>query len=276
MPRTALPALLAVAMLSSQLVMAHDRFPLRKDYAEINCLGTAELRSRIDEVIVVDARNAMEYEVIHITGAYNFLAGKMRKGDLLQLRELSSGKPIVFYCNDHAGSRSYEAAEKARLWGFEGVYAYDAGIFDWSAANPDMVEFFGTIYGEAELQSKFISKEDFAQVCLEPEEFLAKVGHAGYRLYDIRDRTKLGKSPMRLPGTTKLSLHEMCDSLTKPGALPRSGLLIYDDMGKQVRWMQYYLEEHGITDYHFLKGGVSHWEEMGWSPNGKNPGDTRS
>lgn len=81
---------------------------------------------------------------------------------------------------------------------------------------------------------------------------------------------------MRLPDTTKLSLDEMVGFLAKPGALPPSGLLVYDNVGKQVRWVQYYFEKHGITDYYFLKGGVAHWEEMGWSPDGKQAGRSGS
>ncbi|MGD8885229.1 MAG: rhodanese-like domain-containing protein, partial [Gammaproteobacteria bacterium] len=33
-------------------------------------------------------------------------------------------------------------------------------------------------------------------------------------------------------------------------------LLIYDAAGKQVRWLQYYLEDKGLTSYYFMKGGI--------------------
>jgi hypothetical protein len=34
------------------------------------------------------------------------------------------------------------------------------------------------------------------------------------------------------------------------------GLLIYDAAGKQVRWLQYYLEDRGVKTYHFMDGGM--------------------
>ena len=33
-------------------------------------------------------------------------------------------------------------------------------------------------------------------------------------------------------------------------------LYIYDEAGKQVRWLQYTLEQHNITDYFFMKKGA--------------------
>lgn len=33
-------------------------------------------------------------------------------------------------------------------------------------------------------------------------------------------------------------------------------LLIYDEVGEQVRWLQYYLEGKGAKSYSFMKGGV--------------------
>lgn len=107
MKRIALMALLAVTLLSPQLSAADDSFPLREKYDEVKWMSTEELRARLGKVIVVDARNSMEYEVIHITGAQNFLVGKMKKGDLLQLREQTGTTPFVFYCNGHTCSKSY-------------------------------------------------------------------------------------------------------------------------------------------------------------------------
>ena len=33
-------------------------------------------------------------------------------------------------------------------------------------------------------------------------------------------------------------------------------LFIYDEVGKQVRWLQYALEEMGIKDYYFMNKGA--------------------
>ena len=33
-------------------------------------------------------------------------------------------------------------------------------------------------------------------------------------------------------------------------------LYIYDEAGKQVRWLQYTLERHNVKDYYFMKKGA--------------------
>ncbi len=40
-------------------------------------------------------------------------------------------------------------------------------------------------------------------------------------------------------------------------------LLVYDQTGKQVRWFQYYLENKGVKDYYFMKGGAqAHFDHI--------------
>lgn len=38
-------------------------------------------------------------------------------------------------------------------------------------------------------------------------------------------------------------------------------LLIYDAVGKQVRWLQYLLEKNNVTGYYFMKGGIKSYLE---------------
>jgi hypothetical protein len=44
--------------------------------------------------------------------------------------------------------------------------------------------------------------------------------------------------------------------VVKKGLLQDSTLLIFDQVGKQVRWLMYYLEASGYTNYYFLSGGA--------------------
>jgi len=40
-------------------------------------------------------------------------------------------------------------------------------------------------------------------------------------------------------------------------------LMIYDAAGKQVRWLQYYLEDKGLKSYYFMAGGINaYYNEM--------------
>jgi len=36
---------------------------------------------------------------------------------------------------------------------------------------------------------------------------------------------------------------------------------VYDKVGKQTRWFQYYLEQQGLKDYYFLAGGAEGYHE---------------
>jgi hypothetical protein len=45
------------------------------------------------------------------------------------------------------------------------------------------------------------------------------------------------------------------NALIEQAMLQRKTLLIYDAVGKQVMWLQYYLVRHGAKDYFFMQGG---------------------
>lgn len=45
----------------------------------------------------------------------------------------------------------------------------------------------------------------------------------------------------------------------KASEKPEKTLLVYDEAGKQVRWMQYYLKDKGISNYYFMEGGVKNF-----------------
>ena len=76
-----------------------------------------------------------------------------------------------------------------------------------------------------------------------------------YRVYDIREKSDRIAHPMTFSNDVRLTLDGFVAALRK-GEIPKSKLLLYDNVGKQVVWLQYYLEKHGIKDYAFLKGGV--------------------
>jgi hypothetical protein len=44
-------------------------------------------------------------------------------------------------------------------------------------------------------------------------------------------------------------------------AMEKKTLFIYDEVGKQVRWLQYTLEEEKIHDYYFMKNGAKGYYE---------------
>jgi rhodanese-related sulfurtransferase len=81
------------------------------------------LKSAPDSMVLVDVRDAKEFETGSFKGAINIPINNLEK----QLASLSAAKPIVFFCG--AGGRSGEAHDMAKLFRPElKTYFLDANI----------------------------------------------------------------------------------------------------------------------------------------------------
>jgi rhodanese-related sulfurtransferase len=188
----------------------------------------------------------------------------------LKLRGKKDSRPLVFYCNGVTCSKSYKASKKAVEWGFDNVRCYDTGIFTWGKTYPDRTEFFGKVLSAEELNASLISKTDLNKVKISPAAFLDRSRSEQFTLIDIRDPNERSEAKFSLPKMKIMSFDTIIKLIDKKSkAVPTSNLLIADNVGKQVRWLQYYLERAGITEYYFLKGGVRQWKEEGFGPTGE-------
>lgn len=107
---------------------------LRLRYGAISHLSPDDLdnlRKRGD-VVLVDVREANEFDVSHLGGATRVSPGD-QASDVLEVVGNPQGKSIVFYCS--VGVRSSALAERARQTlmqhGAAGVYNLSGGIFRW-------------------------------------------------------------------------------------------------------------------------------------------------
>jgi rhodanese-related sulfurtransferase len=234
------------------VVKTEDDFPLRKDYPGVPLIGTEDLNKEYDEVIIVDVRAQSEYDVVRINKALHIpVAVSTFDNSLEKVRAKDGSQKIVFYCNGHSCKKSYQATESAMKAGFKNVYAYDAGIFDWIQAYPEK----GILLGESPVPvEKIISKEVFERRLLSYEDFQAKAGSPSAVVIDIREPLQREKL-LALPREKNIPFDRLVN-LLEEGKFKDSQLLCYDAVGKQVDWLQYYLEKNGYTDYFFLKKGV--------------------
>ncbi len=263
---------LATPALATVSVTGPDTdFPLREKYSNCESVSSEQLAEWIGTAIIVDARNSVEYDVIHIAGAENILVGKMTESDLLKLREKNGETPIVFYCNGVTCSKSYKATQKAIAWGFENVFVFDAGVFTFFTLYPEHGKFFGESLEPAQAQSALISKDELSSISILPAAFIDKVNTGGYTVFDIRDNKERSEFPVNLPGVKKVSMDQFVKFLDKPGAIPSSQFVVLDNVGKQVKWLHYYLKRAERSDYFFLEGGVAQWQIDGFNNKG-NPG----
>jgi rhodanese-related sulfurtransferase len=246
-----------------------DPYPLRKKYPNLKCITTEELVSMRATSIIIDARNTVEYDVIRIDGAISVPASSMKRPDLLKVRAADGETPLIFYCNGVTCTKSYKGCEKARSFGFENIYVYDAGVMAWARANPADTVFFGEPMSAKTIDKQIISKDRFKAASLDTKAFIAQAKAKGWKLYDLRDRDERSKNPIKIPGIIKCDIDQFVGFLNKPGVVPTSNILVMDWVGKQVKWVQYYLDRKGHTDYHFLSGGIKQWIADGYDERGE-------
>ena len=253
--------LLVVCMVAMSTVsFAEEGFPLRAKFPQVKYMSTETLHKDYQKVIIVDVRSKIEFDVIHINKAvHEPMATALFAKSIEKLRDKNGSAPMAFYCNGHSCAKSYEAAEIAMKAGFANVFAYDAGIQDWVKAHPDKTTLMGKTPAPAE---KLISKEKFEKKSIGFNEFKAKAAAADAIIVDAREPFQRKEIP-QLPGTLRNIPSDRLVELIKTGEFKGNTLLILDAVGKQVEWIQYYLEAGGYSNYYFLKKGVLSAVEAG-------------
>lgn len=245
--------LLPLLLLASTSLWANESFPVRGLYPKVKTMELEELHNKRSEVVIFDVRSTYEYETLHIKGARHLaLNDREFVAKLAQLRKGES-RPFVFYCNGHTCKKSYKATQKAMQGYIDNVYAYDAGIFDWTKAHPEEAVLLGKSPVDP---SRLISKAKLEEHMLAPEAFGQRVGDDSIVL-DIRETMQ--KSALNLFPMQQRSValdNNKLKSYVDQAKRENKTLLIYDAVGKQVRWLQYYLEEENVKDYFFMKGGA--------------------
>jgi rhodanese-related sulfurtransferase len=247
--------LLACLFFVTAASAASTEFPGRTTYPDVNIIELDALKKVLDSVVVVDVRSAYEYRTLRIKGATNIPVADNAFVDNIYRLRASTDKAIIFYCNGKTCMKSYKAAQKCALANIKDVRAYDAGIMDWAKAYPKDSQLLGKVLSNPKL---LISKAQFKKHLLSPDQFANKVSSGKNIVLDVRDsfqRDALAVFPGRerrayLDQTKKL------DRYIRRAKKQGRTLLIYDAAGKQVRWLQYYLEYKRVPNYFFMKGGA--------------------
>lgn len=231
---------------------ASDDFPLRPYYPEVPFIDTATLLLKYDDTTVVDIRSSFEYDVAHINKARLLpLSDPDFADELEKIRPKTSTTPMVFYCNGHSCAKSYQAAQLAISLGFDSIYTYDGGIFDWIMAAPDKATLMGETPARAD---RIISTGEFTKRMLAYDVFAEQALEENTIVIDIRDPFQRELKP-RIPGIRNIPLDPLLDLVTSR-IWTEKRLLFFDAVGKQVRWLQYFLESYGYFNYAFLRDGV--------------------
>lgn len=235
------------------LAMAAEDFPGRSQYRDVTIIELNELGAKFDQVNVIDVRSEYEYNTLHIKGARHVPLDDLYFTDRLKKLIEKTGKPVVFYCNGHHCMKSYIAARKAHKAGIQRSSAFDAGIFDWVSAYPERAVLLGQSPVSPE---KLLSKAEFEKHLLSPSRFNAMAKTS--IVIDVRSRLQraaAGLFPFEEQWVT-LDNHALLDSYIAKAKKTGKPLLVYDGVGTQVRWLQYYLKAKGVKRYYFMRGGA--------------------
>jgi len=258
---------MALIVMGATQLMAAEEFVLRKEYPDVKYITTEDLNQEYDKAIIVDVRSKIEFDVVHIGKALQIPVSQGSFiSEIEKLRSKDGDAPIAFYCNGYTCAKSYKAAKKMMDAGYAHVYTYDAGIYEWVKAHPEKAALMGKTPAE---QGKLISPEAFKSKQIPFAEFAAKAKDPNAVVIDIREPFQRAQNPT-LPQNKMLNLENVRNipsdrlvGLLQKGELKDKTLLITDAVGKQVQWLQYYLDEGGYQNYFFLHKGVLGASEAG-------------
>ncbi len=232
-------------------------FPLRNTYSSVATISHQELVKKINDTLIVDVRSAYEFSVLHINSAINVPITNLGFIPTLKILRANDTRTIVFYCNGITCKKSYKASDLAQEYGIENVLTFDLGMLNWAKLYPDKSVFFSL---SPLNRDHLITPEKFRQHLLLPKDFISKITPDNLVL-DIREPFQRDKLILHKNSTsTPLNKFHHSLKLIKEN---KSTVLIYDAVGKQVRWLQYLLEKHNIENYYFMQGGVKEYIAAG-------------
>lgn len=234
-------------------------FPYRQDYPEVPIVELADVRSGFEkgEIIFVDARTKMEFDTIHIRDAVHIdFSTQQFLSDLLELGRSNPSKKIIVYDNGITCLKCYIAVQDARDEEMENVYAYDGGIQAWAEAYPADTILMGEQIKDG--KKEIIPYEQFLNISLDFETFKQKIADSpSAKVIDARDPIQRTKKLPGVDNVMQIPLDKLIRNVIDKGHLKNDRLFIFDQVGRQVRWLMYYLEKEGYKDYYFLKGGAT-------------------
>ncbi|MBI3561945.1 MAG: rhodanese-like domain-containing protein [Gammaproteobacteria bacterium] len=247
-------------MLLSTVYNTHAKeegFPGRLEFPGIPTMEIAELNKQLNQVVVVDTRSQLEYETLQIKGALNLSIADKTFGDKIQALRLKTDKPLVFYCNGRDCHKSYLAVKEAQRRHIENTFAYDAGMFDWAKAYPEHT----VLLGKNPINPQdILSEAQFERHLLDSDSFTQQAFDLGSKsiIIDVRDKYQRAGAGVFATKERWITLddREKLQQVFAQAVKDKRTLFIYDEVGKQVQWLQYAIERAGLKDYFFMKHGA--------------------
>lgn len=251
--------LIIISFLISVAGVSGQEFPLREKYPSTKYITTEDLAKEYGGgILIADVRSDVEYDVIHIKDAVHVPWGKLHFGnDLEKAAGGNKAAKIAVYCNGITCAKSYKAAVEAQKLGFTNIFVYDAGVMEWTKSHPEK----SVLLGKSPVnKSDIIAAEDFNSKLLDKDEFKKQLLADDAVVIDIRDPAQRKQVPEFGKKIILSPMDKLVKALNEELFKKNIGskkIYFLDAVGRQVKWLQYYLAEAGYENYFFLKGGVA-------------------
>lgn len=233
-------------------------FPHRADFPGVSTISSEALvkGQTTGDIIIVDVRSQIEYNVIHPVGALHIPISNVRFVKTVQeLAAKNPHKKLAFYCNGVTCLKSYKATQKLMDAGLSNVYAYDSGIPEWASAFPELTLLLGEKLVDPENQ--LIPKAEFKKKCLSYDDFMELLKTSNGLAVDVRDHIQRSEKLSGIEKAKTIPMDKFIPNFVEKRTNQDKTLFIFDQVGKQVRWLEYYLVENEYRDYYFLAGGAT-------------------
>ena len=236
-----------------------EEYPYRKNYPDVPIIELNEARSSYEkeEAIFLDTRTKMEFDTIHIKGSLHIDFGNQHfLSNLLQVRKDNPEKKIVLYDNGITCLKCYIGVQDATDEGMEKVYAYDGGAQAWAEAYPAYTILMGQQISDA--GAELIPYDEFLKISLDFNTFKQKIADSpNAKLIDARDPKQRTKKISGFEKALPIPLDKLIYNVINKGHMKNDQLFIFDQVGRQVRWLMYYLKKKGYKNFYFLNGGAT-------------------
>ncbi len=249
-------------LMAFMLVLPHafaknEGFPGRAQFPDIPVIEMTALAQQMDKVMIIDTRSQLEFNTLQIKGATNLPIADKSFGDRLQALRATTDKSLVFYCNGRTCYKSYLAVKEAQRRKINNTFAYDAGMFDWAKTYPQHT----VLLGKNPIRPQdILTDTQFEQHLLDTEQFTQMAFDMGSKsiLLDVRDMYQRAGAGIFATKERWITLddREKLQQVFEQAIREKRTIFIYDEVGKQVQWLQYAMIRSGVKDYYFLKHGA--------------------
>lgn len=129
--------LILASLITLSLAQANDDSKNSTTAIKVNAVSG--FLAQHEDVVILDVRTPIEYEMSHITGSVNVDVGD----DSFDARvaTLDSNKTYIVHCTKNpAGGRSSRALETLKNMGFKHLYSLEGGYIAWKDAELPLTE----------------------------------------------------------------------------------------------------------------------------------------